>query len=68
VGLLEVASYSDDFVRIGHVELQVGVDGDGHQLGVAWSAQDGMIDTREVCYFKGECFRVEIGSSFECHG
>jgi hypothetical protein len=38
VGLLEVASYIDDSVRTGHLELQVGVVGDGHELGVTWSA------------------------------
>ena len=38
VGLLEVASYSDDSVRTRHLELQVGVVGDDHELGVAWSA------------------------------
>ena len=37
VGLLEVASYGDDPVRTRHVELEVGVDGNGHELVVAWS-------------------------------
>ena len=37
VGLLEVASYSDDSMRSKHLELQVGIVGDGHELGVAWS-------------------------------
>ena len=68
VGLLEVASYTDDSMRTGHLELYVGVVGDGHELGVAWSAQDGMIGAGEIFYFKGERIRVEIGSTFEHHG
>jgi hypothetical protein len=68
VGLLEVASYSDDSVRTGHFELQVVVVGDGHELGVAWLAQDGVIGTGEIRYFEGERFHVEIGLTFERHG
>ena len=62
VGLLEVTSYSDDFVRTEHLELQIGVVGDGHELGVTWSSQDGTIGIGEICYFEGERFRAEIGS------
>ena len=68
MGLLEVASYSDDFMRTEHLELRVGVFGDDHEHGVAWSAQDGMIGVGEICYFKGERFYVEIGSTSEHHG
>ena len=68
VGLLKVSTYSDDPVWARHLELQVGVVGDGHELGVAWSAQDGMIGAGEIFYFKGERIRVEIGSTFEHHG
>ena len=68
VGLLEVASYSDDSVRTRHLELWVGVVGDDHELGVAWSAQDGVIGVGEIRYFEGERFRAEIGSSSEHHG
>jgi hypothetical protein len=32
VGLLKVSSYGDDPVRTGHLELKVGVVGDGHEL------------------------------------
>ena len=38
VGLLEVTSYGNDPMRPGHLELEVGVVGDGHEVGVAWSA------------------------------
>ena len=36
VDLLKVATYGDDPVWARHVELQVGVVGDGHELGMAW--------------------------------
>ena len=68
VGLLEVASYSDDSMRTRHLEHQVSVVGDGHELGVAWLVQDGVIGAEEIRYFEGERFRVEIGSSSERHG
>ena len=35
VGLLKVATYSDDPMWARHLELQVGVVGDGHELGEA---------------------------------
>jgi hypothetical protein len=68
VGLLEVASYSDDPMRIGHLELQAGVVGDGHEFGVAGSTQDGMIGAGEICYFEGEHFCAKVGSISERHG
>ena len=55
-------------MRTRHLELEVSVVGDDHELGVAWSAQDGMIGTGEIRYFKGEHFHVDIGSTCECHG
>ena len=68
VGLLEVASYSDDSMRTGQLELQVGVVRDIHELSVAWLAQDGMIGSWKIHYFEGECFCVEIGLTSERHG
>ena len=38
-----MASNRDDSVMTGNLELQVGVVGDGHGLGIAWLAQDGVI-------------------------
>ena len=36
VGLLKVTSYGDDPMRTGHLELEVSVVGDDHELGIAW--------------------------------
>ena len=65
MGLLEVTSYCDDPMRARHLELYVGVVGDSHKLDIARSAQDGVVGTGKICYFKGECFCVEIGSTSE---
>jgi hypothetical protein len=67
VGLLKVA-YGDDPMRDGHLELQIGVVGDGHELGVAWLAQYGMVGARKVRYLKGEHLCAEVGISPECYG
>ena len=68
VGLLKVTTYSDDPMWARHLELQVGVVGEGHELGVACPAQYTMIGAREVRYFEGEDLCAEVGSSSECHG
>ena len=39
VGVLARHADGDDAVRTRHLELEVGVVGDSHELGVAWSAQ-----------------------------
>ena len=38
VSLLEATLDGDDPLRARHLELQVGVVGDGHELFIAWSA------------------------------
>ena len=60
VGLLEAALDGDDPLRAGHLELQVGVVGDGHELGEAWSTEEGMVDAREVNHIKGERLLAEV--------
>ena len=65
---MKVASYGDDPMRTGHLELEVSVIGDGHKLGVARSTQDGMVGTREIRYFEGEHFYAEVGLTSEHHG
>jgi hypothetical protein len=52
--LLEVALHGDDPLRVGHLELQVGVVGDNHELGEARSTVEGMVDTGEVDDLEGE--------------
>jgi hypothetical protein len=43
VGVLEGAGRCDDPARTGHLQFEVGVDGDDHELGVAWSPEDGVV-------------------------
>ena len=38
MGLLKVTPYGEDPMRARHLELQIGVVGDGLELGVAWPA------------------------------
>jgi hypothetical protein len=52
--LLEDTLDGDDPLWAGHLELQVGVVGDDHELGKARSTVEGMVDTREVDNLKGE--------------
>ena len=60
MGLLEVASYSDDSMRTGHLELQVGVVRDGHELGEVLSIEEGVVDSREVDHLEDEWLLVEV--------
>jgi hypothetical protein len=68
VGLLKVASYGDDPVMIGHLDLEVSIVRDDHEPGVTWSTLDGMVGAREVRYLEGEHFHAKVSSSSECHG
>ena len=54
VGLLKVALDGDDPLRARHLELEVGVVGDGHELGEARSTEEDMVDAREVDHLEGE--------------
>jgi hypothetical protein len=67
-GQLKVTFYGDYPMGTEHLKLEVGIVGDGHELGIAWSAQDGMVGIREVHYFEGECFYAEVGSTSKHHG
>ena len=60
VGLLEAALDGDDPLRAGHLELQVGVVGDGHELGKARSIEEGVVDAREVDDLEGERLLAEV--------
>jgi hypothetical protein len=53
----------DDPVRAWHLELEVGVVGDGHELGVARSSQHRMVGPSEPNYLEGEGFLSEVGGS-----
>ena len=43
-----------------HLELEVGVDGDGHELRVAWLSQDGVVSSVEPNHFEGECLHQNL--------
>ena len=50
----------DDTVRSWHLELEVGVVGDGHELGVAWPSQDCVVGSREPDHVKREDLPSEV--------
>jgi hypothetical protein len=60
VGLLKAALNGDDPLRAGHLELEIGVVGDDHELGEAQSIEEGMVDTREVDDLEGERLLAEV--------
>ena len=62
VGVRKGATHSDDVVRSRHLQLEVGVVGDRHELGVAWPPQDGMVGPWEVHHLEGKDLLVEVGS------
>ena len=45
---------SDDAVGARHLELEVRVVGDRHELGVAWPPQDGVVGSLEPNHLEGE--------------
>jgi hypothetical protein len=58
----------DDPVRARHLELEVGVVRDGHELGVAWSPQHCVVGSSEPDHLECEGFRSEVGGSPEVDG
>jgi hypothetical protein len=58
----------DDPVGAQHFELEVGVVGNGHELGVAWPPQYCVIGSSEPDYLKREGFPSEVGGSPEADG
>jgi hypothetical protein len=58
----------DDPVGARHLELEVGVVGDGHELGVAWSPQYCVVGSSELDHLEREGFLSEVGGSLEADG
>jgi hypothetical protein len=58
----------DDPVGARHLELEVGVVGDGHEIGVAWSPQHRMVGSSEPDHLEREGFLSEVGGSPEADG
>jgi hypothetical protein len=51
-----------------HLELEVGVVGDNHELGVTWSPQHCMVGSSEPDHFERQGFPSEVGGSPEADG
>jgi hypothetical protein len=71
VALVSVAvrgSDGDDSLGARHLELEVRVVGDGHELGVARSSQHHVIGSSEPDHLKREGFPAEVGGSSEADG
>jgi hypothetical protein len=61
-------SDGDDPVGARHLELEVGVVGDDHELGVAWSPQHRVVGSSEPNHLEREGFLSEVGGSPEADG
>jgi hypothetical protein len=58
----------DDPVGARHLELEVGVVGDDHELGVAWPPQHCVVGSSEPDHLEREGFLSEVGGSPEADG
>jgi hypothetical protein len=58
-------SDGDDPVGAQHLELEVGIVGDGHELGVAWSPQHCVVGSSEPDHLEREGFLSEVRGSPE---
>ena len=54
VGMLARRADDDDAIWARYLELEVGVVGDSHQLGVAWSSQNHVVGPREPNHVKSK--------------
>jgi hypothetical protein len=61
-------SDGDDPVGARHLELEVGIVGDGHELGVAWSPQHCVVGSSEPDHLEREGFLSEVGGSPKADG
>jgi hypothetical protein len=58
----------DDPVGARHLELEVSVVGDGHELGIAWPPQYRAVGSSEPDHFEREGFPFEVEGSPEADG
>jgi hypothetical protein len=47
------------------LQLEGGVIGDHHELGISWASDDGMVGTSKTHYFKSEGVLPEVGRHAE---
>jgi hypothetical protein len=67
VSTLDVSLDGDDTVQSGHLEDQVGVVRNRHELGMCQPPQKGIVRCLEVGYLKLQIFYVEVFSSPQDH-
>jgi hypothetical protein len=58
----------DDPIGAWHLELEVGVVGDDHELGIAWSPQHRVVGSSEPDHLEREGFLSKVGGSPEADG
>ena len=68
VSALEGGANGDDPTGARHLQLKVCIIGNGHELHVAWSSQDGVESPREPHYVEGEDLSPVIGPIPESDG
>jgi hypothetical protein len=68
LGMLAHRADGDDAVGAWHLELEVGVVGDDHELGITWSPEDHVIGSREPYHVEGEDFPPEVVGSPKTNG
>jgi hypothetical protein len=61
-------SNGDDPVGAWHLELEVGIVGDGHELGVARSPHHRVVGSSELDHLECEGFLSEVGGSSKADG
>jgi hypothetical protein len=61
-------SDGEDPVGAQHLELEVGVVGDGHELGIAWSPQHHVVGSSEPDHLEREDFLSEVRGNPEADG
>ena len=61
IGTLEGCADGDDPAWTRHLQLQIGVVGDGHELRVAWASQDGVVGPVKPDHLEGKGLRPIIG-------
>ena len=66
VGALEVSRHHDYTTWSEHLQLEVGIVLDYHELGVTWPLEYGAIWSLEIDNFNGECLLLVVYRIAEC--
>ena len=65
---LEGGADGDNPAWTQHLQLQIGVVGDGNELHVAWTSQDGGVGSMKPDHLEGKGLRPTIGPILEGDG